>query len=164
MPQEFASYLESIFPLSVPSRLRAYDFRASIFTIALFALLPLAGCGSDLPPTIKVSGKVTFDGGPCPKEGVVMLSPLEVADGMPRRPAYGAFGKDGKFAMTSFRDGDGLVPGRYAVRVDCWKRAPSGNGEPPISYVAENYTPPELEVKLGDGAKELNLDVPKLAE
>ncbi len=122
----------------------------------------LSGCcgSSDRPPTVPVSGKITFDGGPCPKAGAIAFSPIEVADGMPRRPGSGNFDTDGVFEVTSWEKGDGLVPGRYTMRIACWKRPPLGDGNPPISYVARDYRPPEVEVPLKGGPIVLDLDVP----
>ena len=131
----------------------------SVLIAASFSLVA-AGCGNNLPQTVPVRGQITFAGGPCPKQGVINFSPIEPAPGMPRRPGSGHFGTDGKFVATSFSRGEGLVPGRYSVRIDCWKRPPQGDGKPPLSYVAAAYIPPELKVSGSSGTIEFNLDVP----
>lgn len=130
-------------------------------TILLSAGL-LAGCcgGSDRPPTVPVSGKLTFNGGEWPKPGVINFSAIKVGEGMPNRPASGHFDTDGVFTVTSFDKGDGLVPGTYSVRIDCWKRPPLGDGNPPISYIAKDFKPEEVVVTRGGGPIELNWDVP----
>ena len=38
--------------------------------------------------------------------------------------------------MTTFRPGDGLLPGEYRVNVECWRVPPSMTSpQPPQSYV-----------------------------
>jgi len=132
------------------------------------ALLGIAGscsvgCGGDRLPLVPVSGRVTFDGGPCPRNGTILFVqvPGTGVAGMPNRPARAAFGTDGRFAATSFTDADGLLPGRYQVTVSCLDGEP-GPDRPreQISFVPLDYRPEELVVAAGQGAIEVNFDVP----
>jgi hypothetical protein len=128
------------------------------------ALLTVAsGCGGSDLPLVPVSGKVTFSGGPCPAPGNVTFTPLEVSAGLPRRPAAGAFNTEGSFEVTSFRPGDGLLPGRYRVTVTCYSGLPNPTSPDPwgdVSYVQKGFEPPELIVEDGSDPIEMNLDVP----
>jgi hypothetical protein len=131
---------------------------------ALFGLL-LCGCGRrDLPELVPVSGRVQFAGGPPPAAGVIHFLPLDVAEGLPRRPGMGAFGSDGAFTAISFNGAKGLVPGRYRVRIECLAREPApvpGDYEK-ASYVPANYQPPELVVERdGPSLDDLIYNVPK---
>lgn len=132
---------------------------------ALFVLG--AGCGRRGPEVVRIKGKVTFGGGPWPAKGVLYFTPTEPADGMPRRPAPADFDTDGRFAASSFKRGDGLVPGRYRVAVECWEVAPDmQNFRIPKSYVPSRFhtaatSDLEVDIPPGAGAVEVTLDVPK---
>lgn len=125
----------------------------------------LVGCdsGRDLP-LVPVSGRVTIDGGRPPKEGTVGFSPIPGSGlpGMPHRPAMAKFDTSGSFAATSFENGDGLLPGRYIVRIRCMEREPKpGESGEKLSYVPLDYEPDELVVEEGSRPIVVNYDVPR---
>lgn len=131
--------------------------------LAVVALAAL-GCGGNGLPVVPVRGTVTFDGGPCPAAGGLTFTPLEVAEGLPKRPGIASFGEDGTFIVTSFREGDGLVPGRYQVNVSCDSGLPNPSSPDPwgdVSYVAKDWQPPELVVDKGSGGMTVTYDVKK---
>jgi len=131
-------------------------------TAAVILCVFLGGCGGDdRPMTVPVTGQVTFAGGPCPARGTVFFGPLEVPDGLPRRPGRGRFDTDGKFTVMSFAPGDGLVPGRYRTRIQCWKVAPSPTSAG-VSYLPPEFQTPELVVE-PNGPVEVRYDVPAAA-
>ena len=125
----------------------------------------LAGCGggSDLP-LVPVEGVVTFNGGAPPKEGRVYFSQLGGTGikGLPVRPGRATFGTDGRFVATTFQPGDGLLPGKYSVRVECVDGDPTNPQTPwdTISFVPSSYQPPELVVETDKGSVEISYDVP----
>jgi len=80
----------------------------------LFCCLVFAGCGERLPETVPVSGRVTWQGKPL-TSGRVVFHPQAIAEGLPRRPATGDLDAAGRFELTTFRNGDGAVPGSYRV-------------------------------------------------
>lgn len=142
--------------------LNSIQSRCTIVAIALIAL----GCQDDPLAKVRVHGIVTFDGGPCPAAGRVTFSPIEVANGAPRRPAAGVFETDGAYEAMSFRPGDGLIPGKYLVGVACFdpaklSGAPSDQEFMAASYVADDFQPAELIVEPGSGPIEFNFDVPR---
>lgn len=125
----------------------------------------LLGCSPDPLQKVQVQGTVTFDGGACPERGRVTLSPLEVPDGLPMRPASGSFGTDGKYKVFSFRPGDGVVPGKYRVSISCFdptkvSSVPSDAQIRAASYVGESFEPKELVVEAGSGTMEFDIDAP----
>jgi hypothetical protein len=125
----------------------------------------LFGCNKDPLQKVEVHGTVTFDGKACPAAGRLTFSPIEVAAGLPNRLGFGKFETDGKYVATSFRPGDGLVPGRYSVGVACFNpamlsSAPGDHEYRRASYVSESFQPQELVVEPGSGPVEFNLDVP----
>lgn len=132
--------------------------------LAASLVVTLAGCGNNLPQTVRVTGRVTFDGQPPPAAGIVYFLPVEAAPGFSSRPATGDFGPDGAFRATSFEPGDGLMPGRYQMHVECWETPPNMDGRPVKSHVPQKYQTAEasgfeVEITTDMRSKELNLDV-----
>ena len=73
---------------------------------------------------------------------------------------HGDFDVDGTFEVTSFELGDGLVPGTYRVRIECWEQYP-GDFRPGVSYVPEKYEPEQLVIEDDTReAVEVSYDVP----
>lgn len=99
------------------------------------------GCnGNSRPKTIPISGSVSYGGGEWPAAGQIHFLPLEPAEGYPRRPALANFDADGNFdSPTSWEPGDGVVPGKYRVYIECWKIKPTIDGPPPVSYIADEF-------------------------
>jgi hypothetical protein len=133
--------------------------------LLLAACTGMVGCGSSGPPVVPVSGQVTFGGGPPPASGTInfMMRPGTGLAGMPNRPGTASFGKDGKFEVSSYSKGDGLLPGTYTAAVICYVGTPNeGN---PQSFIDLNAAPqdfaPELVVEPGSRAIVKNFDVPK---
>ena len=122
------------------------------------------GCGSDRNlPLVPVSGVVTFSGGPPPTGGTVIFSQLAGTGikGLPNRPGRAKFGADGTFTATTFEPGDGLLPGKYQVSIECADGIPQfGVDWDTISFVPSTYQPPELVVEEGKGPIEVSYDVP----
>lgn len=131
--------------------------------VAVCTLFSLAGCGGSDLPLVKVSGKVTFDGGPPPKSGTIQFMQVRGTgiEGLPSRPATATFQTDGAYEVTSFQPGDGLLPGRYLVSVNCIDGAPDENRSyEDISLVATGWKPDKLEVEEGQSSITWNIEVP----
>ena len=141
--------------------------RSGILVLLVSATcIAVLGCDNDPLKKVQVHGTLTFDGGPPPGEGRVIFSPLEIAEGLPVRPAAGKFKADGEYEAMSFRPGDGIVPGKYMIGVSCvdssmLSGAPGNDEYKKASYVSEDFVPQEFIVEAGAGSMEFNLDVPK---
>lgn len=84
------------------------------FASGLLVLAVFGGCGrSNGPVTIPVRGEVLYQGSPL-KEGLVVYLPKNSDDS---RQASGKIEADGSFVLTTFKKGDGVVPGEYAIVV-----------------------------------------------
>jgi len=133
-------------------------FRSRPAIVALALLLLVAGCGKQGIETVPVHGIVTVDGGPAPESGgLVTYTPVDIPDGLPMRPAIGEFFQNGRFKVTSFRKGDGLVPGTYRVLVEAWI-------EPPQNMTNQgkkvSLSPPNLTIERGTrGTVEVAYDI-----
>ncbi len=137
------------------------------------------GCETapDNPATFGVSGTVTYKGKPV--EGATVVLVAQTADGT---GAVGNTDASGKFAVGTFGDGDGAVPGEYKIKVFKYdlgaEPADDGNAmseeEEEESYTGEdeveegkNELPPKyedpyksgLEVTVVDTAVVVDLDL-----
>ena len=131
--------------------------------IALIGLL-VVGCGSGLPQTIRVAGRVTFNGQEPPAPGKVYFLPVEPAEGFPSRPAKGDYDKAGYFRATTFEPGDGLMPAKYLISIESWEAAPNMNGAPGKSYIPKKYQSPQtsgftLDITPRTPPQDIKLDV-----
>ena len=128
------------------------------------ALCACVGCGDEGLPLVPVTGQITFSGGPPPSGGTIIFSPKSVDEGLPRRPGRGKFAQDGAFTVTSFKDGDGLLPGRYQPLIDCWKGQPSSDNPKTfetLNNVPSNFKAQEVVVERDAESVEVKIDVPK---
>ena len=94
-----------------------------IFSASLSVVLAaLAGCGSDGPTVIPIRGDVVFKGAPLRDvpQGLVHYLP-KTAEG---RQASGRIQPDGTFVLTTFKGGDGVVPGEYDIVVSAYATGP----------------------------------------
>lgn len=115
------------------------------------------GCGNS--NRVPVSGKVLFNGGDWPKPGVIYFNPLEPADGYPRLSGIGTFESDGSFTVEAAGGTRGLVPGKYTVRVECWKVEPTMAEPEGASYIPKTFEFPVVEIEVGASSKNVELNV-----
>jgi hypothetical protein len=129
--------------------------------LTVLVLAVLGGCGSRKYPVV---GKVVFkdDGTPLPG-GMVVFSPVDTGNHVGAR---GYIRPDGTFELSTEKEGDGSLQGRYQVLV----RPPSqGRGEDDprrnISVIDPRYSRFEtsglqFEVKAGKNEITIQLDRP----
>lgn len=96
-----------------------YKLNTSLLILALLC----AGCGSSAPfEYIPVSGQLTYvDGSIIPTSGMKLqfqaVNP-PVVEGMHARIATADLNTEGKFSeVTSYKFGDGLIPGKHKVAI-----------------------------------------------
>ncbi len=127
----------------------------------------LAACGRQ-SPTVPAHGVITLAGGPWPAEGVLVFepAPAPASDGAPRLPGTAAFDTEGRFSAKTSAGDEGLFPGRYVIRVECWASEPTmyepeGKSHVPLKY--RNSATSGLEAVVPPGARTvaLKFDVPK---
>ena len=109
------------------------------FFFLCWILVVPVGCGVDRPDTVPVCGRVTLDGGQWPVGGRIYFTTAEAAEGLPSRPGRADFDRSGHFKATTWHSGDGLMPGRYKVHLECWKTPPEIDKPMPESYVPPKY-------------------------
>lgn len=89
-----------------------------LYSIAVSAvlgscLISLVGCGSSGTDIVPIRGEVTFNGAPL-QDGMVVYVPKQTDSA---RQASGRIQADGTFVLTTFKSGDGVVPGEYNIAV-----------------------------------------------
>lgn len=133
------------------------------FAVFLLLLASVLGCGNS-NGTVKVSGVLTVAGGPPPGPGTISFTVVQPADGFPNRPAMAKFGDDGVYKVTTYDPGDGLLPGKYQVAVECYETPPNMDGKPVKSFIDKKYMNGEtsgfeLNIEPNSKAIEFNLEL-----
>jgi hypothetical protein len=125
----------------------------------------LGGCGRRAVTPVPVKGRVTLNGTDWPRPGRLYFTSQPGGD-RPTRPGFASFEADGSFAATTIHPGDGLLPGRYRVHVECWEVPPSmanpiGKSHVPPKYQNGATSGLELVVAASEMARQVNFDVSK---
>lgn len=79
-------------------------------TLILLSVVAIAGCSDGRPTRINVSGQVLIDGQPL-TQGIVQFVPIGA------RPSAGNLDTEGRFTLTCYDGGDGIVPGTHQVMI-----------------------------------------------
>jgi len=107
--------------------------RTGVLATALAAAV-LPGCSSSsLAP---VHGRVTCHGKPVPQAGVI-FSPMPKAEGDREagKAASGSTDADGRFVLTTYKDGDGALIGRHRASIILDNTAPGPCGHAKVVVV-----------------------------
>lgn len=78
--------------------------------LSLAGIVAAVGCGSGRPDRIAVSGQVLIDGQPL-SQGLIQFVPEGA------RPSGGKLDAEGRFKLTCYDGGDGVVPGTHRVMI-----------------------------------------------
>jgi hypothetical protein len=111
-------WLSSVCWRGVNGRRFVVSCRFAAAALCLLLLLLFPGCKREGPEVVPVEGVITLGGGPWPKPGVLYFLPERPAPGMPCRPATGSFDTSGNVTVSTFKRGDGLIPGKYRIDLE----------------------------------------------
>jgi hypothetical protein len=132
----------------------------AIVTITcLLGSLALSGCNNYPAGLTPVSGKLTLDNKPWPKEGRVYFTPIKPLQGHPSLPAAARINPDGSFTVGNPAS-PGLVPGEYGAAIIC-ATGESDEHHAGKSAVAARYASAEtsgLKFTVDEGAKPIVLN------
>jgi len=117
--------------------------------VHLCLLILLAGCSDNGLEMVRVGGQVTFEGRELPKYCKVYFHPIEVPAGLPKRPAASRLGEDGRLSVTSWKKGDGLVPGTYEVKIQYYDPKPGADLTSDDGWVGKSHQVENLVIKPG---------------
>jgi hypothetical protein len=112
------------------------NLQKSILILLIFAAI--IGCKKNLD-LVKVEGTVICDGQAVPGQGTITFLPVMDSDFEMVRQGTARFSRDGQFSASTYTQGDGLLPGRYNVKIECWETAPSFNGSKGVSLIERKY-------------------------
>jgi hypothetical protein len=101
--------------------------------VCIFAFLATCGC-SERRGLVPIEATFTLDGKPLEFASVTFLR----IDSQQSRPASGMTQSDGSVSMTTYRQGDGVMPGEYKVCVS--KRGGVSMPSSGMSVVADRST------------------------
>ncbi|MDR3636204.1 MAG: hypothetical protein P4L84_20550 [Isosphaeraceae bacterium] len=126
----------------------------AVLSLVMAALaLPCCGCGSSssrqLPLTLPVRGKVTYRGKPL-TEGKVKFEPDA------GRSASGHIHSDGTYVLTTFKEGDGAVPGVHRVAVTGGTGKSQGETVPPKF---RSVSSSKIEIEVVEGTTEYPINI-----
>jgi hypothetical protein len=132
------------------------------FLILVFVVS--TGCGPSSPfDYVETSGKLTYDdGSPIPSRSIILLFAAQDAptvEGAHPRPARANVNEQGEFeCVTSYKYGDGLIPGRHKVSIE---QATDQKGQllVPKDYASMTTTPIMVDTK--DAPFEIKVPKPK---
>jgi hypothetical protein len=132
----------------------------------LVVCLLLTGCGPNGPERVPVSGRVTFGGGDWPNPGMIAFNCVKPADGFPSSNGMAQFDRQGNYVLGDQTGKvQGIFPGTYKIRIECWKIPPSMNGPSPQSCLPPEFArgnDERLTVQVPPGAPLIySFDVPK---
>lgn len=134
--------------------------RAANRLLLAFAIVWVVGCGPSGPfEYVPIQGRVVYeDGSPVPGGQLQFESQMPIEGNIRPRPAGAAIDSDGNFdAVTSYKYGDGLVPGKHKVS---FIFATDAQGRPlvPLEYQSMASTP--LVVDTADAPLEIKVPKP----
>ena len=90
--------------------------RGLLVLTTVLSLGIVAGCGDSKPRRIAVRGNVTYHGKPLGK-GMVSFTRIGSGRRSLNRPATGELQSDGSYAMRTFGQDEGVLPGEYMVTI-----------------------------------------------
>jgi hypothetical protein len=127
-----------------------------VLAAALVLLLGVVGCGPRLYP---VRGRVTYPDGKPVAEGMVVFEGQGPEN---RLTARGDVGADGRYELSTYKPGDGVLPGKYRVLV-APKSDPNAvdrpSKPPPFDGRYTNFKTSGLEVEVEPGVSEYPIQV-----
>ncbi len=131
---------------------------AIVAFIAFLGSLALSGCSNNYPAGLTpVSGKLTLDNKPWPKEGRVYFTPIKPLEGHPSLPAAARINPDGSFAVGNPAS-PGLVPGEYGAVIVCGESDEHHAGKSAVAARYASARTSGLKFTVEEGSKPIVLN------
>lgn len=146
------------------THLRTYSLTHPVLRACLVAalLVLLTSCSDNGLGMVRVNGQVTFEGRETPEHCTVFFHPIEVPEGLPKRPAASQVDEAGRLSVTSWEPGDGLVPGTYQVKIQYYDPKPGADLTSDDGWVGKSHQVKDLVIEPGTGGPiEVHYTVPK---
>jgi hypothetical protein len=121
--------------------------RGGATLLAAATLAGVVGCGGSPYELAPAGGVVTVDGKPY-TGGKVMFAPVAKGeDGKAGRAAFGRVGPDGRFALSSYAEGDGAVVGEHVVTL--FRMEPPNDGFKGLDFTRVTWPSGRMTVEAG---------------
>jgi predicted small lipoprotein YifL len=143
--------------------------RTVIVSLAAVALLAASGCGQKGPKLFPISGTVKFkDGtpvqGPDYGRAKITFTPastdVDIKEGeIAQSGAGGDIEAQGRFTMSTYKKGDGVMPGKYKVLLRVWQGADDSTSAIDPKYSDRDAT--DIDVTVDGPKKDLEFAVEK---
>ena len=117
----------------------------------MILVLGFVGCSGG-PRIVPVSGRVLIDGKPL-TTGYVRVIPENA------RAAGGSIDSDGRFILTTDRDGDGCVVGKHAVSITAMRPESPTRTVPLVPLKYQDASTSKLTVEITGPTKDLTLEL-----
>ncbi len=139
--------------------------RSGALIVGISFILGCSGEGGTAPSTTKVGGKITYGGGEWPHKATLsFVSVAGAASNTELHSGSADVKPDGTFTAETFAPGDGLVPGKYEVIVNCWDSDqvtnPNAKNLAPKEFQSPGTTPLKVDVPAGSAPITVEWDVP----
>ncbi len=138
--------------------LHAKDVSTSLLIISV-AVLTIAGCSGS--PVIPVSGEISFTDRATPEVCRLTFVPTDSKSAGTIRPNGGEMQADGTYRLAPHQGVEGLLPGRYIVRVSYFDLKPNGNPDRESDWKEYTYEAEELVVEEDSKAITHDIEVSK---
>lgn len=128
--------------------------------LLLTALLPCLIAGCSRSPVVPVSGTISFANRETPEVCRLSFVPTDVPEGTAIRPNGATMEADGTYRLTPYQGVEGLLPGRYLIRVNYFDLKRNGDPNREGDWREQTYDGGELVVEQGARAIEHHIEVP----
>lgn len=125
----------------------------------LFTVGFLIVCGCNRSPVVPVSGTISFPDRDTPEVCRLSFVPLDTDEGVAIRPNGATMEADGTYRLTPHQGVEGLLPGRYSIRVSYFDLKPNGNPDREADWKEYTYDAGELLVEEGSSAIKHDIEV-----
>lgn len=133
--------------------------RSWVFVAWIGLAVGLGGCGGS--GVVPVRGNIVFQSRDLPQVCRLTFVPADgSAEGETLRPNGATMEPDGAYRMTPYQGVEGLMPGRYTVRVSYFDLRPGGNPDREGDWKEFSHVADELVVEPGSRAVEHDVMVP----
>jgi hypothetical protein len=127
-------------------------------SLAVAALMFIAGCGEGPIKTVPVYGTVTFLDRQPPDTCDLIFQPLKVDGGL-LRPSLTERQADGSYRVKAFKNSKGLIPGTYHIQLLAHDLKPGADPKSDANWKLNKYDGGEVKVDPDSSGVEHNIEV-----
>ena len=127
------------------------------FFVAVVLCIALVGFGCSRSPVVPVSGKVIFTNREQPEVCRITFVPAETSEGV--RGGGAEMDADGSYKVSPFKGVEGLLPGKYIVRVSYFDLKKNGNPDRDSDWRERTFEAESLVVEEGSNSVQHDIEI-----